>query len=424
MEDLSNKVTGGTLSAAEWNQVPSELQSVIVKSGGEVLTNGSFDQLGRSIALLGQASDFFTETSGSDTDYVCSAIGTRHTFAAPVGAEHDGMLIRFRPGTTNIIAANTLNVASSGVKPLVREDLSALGAGDITPNRDALIRYDFGNDSYLLLEAGLSSEALPVPPRGYIDGFITTNDVTFPLARVNFASGICRDGTDAVTFRHAVSMTKRIDANWAEGTDNGGFPASLTLSADTWYHMFAIHKTSDGTIDFGFDTSPTAANLLSGGSTPVVAGYNEFRRIGAVKTRQGAAEINQYTQHGDVFSWKALSNEYQDASDTSPGTAQVTYTLNSVPDGIAVLADVNICFFSSSTQTEYAVWGGGDVTLADPGSGYNDGRAHGDDRSIFASAYILTNTSAQINTRQDNGGSGQTNYIQIHGWKDPRGKDA
>ena len=49
MQDLNDKVTGGTLTAAEWNEVPSELQNVI-EGLGITLSGADLNQLGKAIS--------------------------------------------------------------------------------------------------------------------------------------------------------------------------------------------------------------------------------------------------------------------------------------------------------------------------------------------------------------------------------------
>ena len=92
---------------------------------------------------------------------------------------------------------------------------------------------------------------------------------------IQITPGFARDSADATNLKRATTLIKQIDANWAEGTNAGGFPSGLTLSNSTWYHFFVIHKTADGTVDAGFDTSTTASNLLADAT-----GYSAYRRVG------------------------------------------------------------------------------------------------------------------------------------------------
>jgi hypothetical protein len=155
-------------------------------------------------------------------------------------------------------------------------------------------------------------------------------------------------------------LTKRIDAAWSEGTDAGGFPSGLTLETavvpransttyslgdkiDTgngsywwecttagtsgssqpagyangnttvtdgtavfdavtkdYYRVFLIKDVSIGAVDAGFDTSATAANLLSDATS-----FTKYRQIGWVLS-DGAGGIVPFIYQGDnVYVWDA-----------------------------------------------------------------------------------------------------------------------
>lgn len=85
------------------------------------------------------------------------------------------------------------------------------------------------------------------------------------------AVGEATDSANASILKLLTGITKQIDAIWAVGDDAGGL-FSGTVAADTVYHFFLIQKDSDGTIDAGFDTSVTAANIPTG--------YTAYSNIG------------------------------------------------------------------------------------------------------------------------------------------------
>jgi len=122
----------------------------------------------------------------------------------------------------------------------------------------------------LALTAAIENQGLPL---NYIAGLIPSND-TDTDHDINITAGKARDAVDSFSINLASEITKQIDVDWVAGDDAGGFPSGLTLSADTWYHVFVIAKT-DGTTDAGFDTSLTATNLLSDAT-----GYTKYRRVG------------------------------------------------------------------------------------------------------------------------------------------------
>jgi hypothetical protein len=141
VEDLNDKITGHTLTAAEWNQLPSEIQNVI-EAYGQVLSNADLNQLGKSIAGYSATGDWYTGSGAADV-YIATKIAG---FQAPPDY-FTGMSVRFRPSADNTGAA-TVNVNTLGVKNIKREDGSALNADDMISTRDAWMRYN-GTDFLL-----------------------------------------------------------------------------------------------------------------------------------------------------------------------------------------------------------------------------------------------------------------------------------
>lgn len=154
METLNNKITGSNLTAAEWNQVPSELQNVITDTG-QTLTNADLNQLGKGIAQYASNGDFYTD-SGAANAYVLTQIGTKQAPTSYV----DGLVIRFLPGNTNT-SASTVNVASLGVKTIVNFNGIALVGDEIVSGDPVRAFFDLGNDRFqLLLEIGANNYSL------------------------------------------------------------------------------------------------------------------------------------------------------------------------------------------------------------------------------------------------------------------------
>ena len=412
MDDLNDKVTGGTLSAAEWNQLPSEAQSVI-EALGLVLSGADLNQLGKAIAGYAGAATWYADSGIADA-YVLSAVGGKQGTSS-LDVNHDGLLIRFVPGNDST-GASTINVNNLGVKDIKREDGGPLLAADLSTGRDAWIRWSFSADDFILQTFNIPGTT--DVPRGFIDGFVlsnaadTANDITF-------GTGIARSFADTETMLGSSATTKQIDVDWVAGTNQGGFPSGLTLTDDTWYHAFVIKDTSTGTVDFGFDSSLTATNLLADASA-----YSEYRRVGAiyynVSTKSG---IRQFIQIADRFNWIEGDNDIDLAN---PGTGEVSHTLVSIPLGVKVLVVGTYTFsrFDNATATQYKVGPGGE-TLASPGVANNNCRTEGNiSASATCSPIELSNTSQQVKTRCTSSNANMLVDIHVAGWIDPRGKDA
>ena len=152
MLDLNDKVTGGSLSASEWNQVPSEIQNVI-EDTGQVLSGGDLSQLGKGIANYSANGYFYTDSGAADA-HVLSVIGIKQ---APT-AYADGFTAVFRAGNDNT-GATTVNVETLGVKNIFY-DGAALVGGEIVSGDLISIVYDNANGRFDLASK-LQLENLP-----------------------------------------------------------------------------------------------------------------------------------------------------------------------------------------------------------------------------------------------------------------------
>lgn len=166
---------------------------------------------------------------------------------------------------------------------------------------------------------------------GFINGLQLANSSGDAVNDIDVGIGVCAPDNAAVVTQMKLTtlITKRIDANWVVGTNQGGFPSAISLTNDTWYHVFLIKRTDTGVVDAGFDTSLTAVNLLA-----LATNYNAYRRIGSV--RRATALNRLFFQIGNDFLWDV---PIQEVSANAP-TTRTLLTLT-VPTGVKVKA--NIC---------------------------------------------------------------------------------
>jgi len=239
--------------------------------------------------------------------------------------------------------------------------------------------------------------------------------------RINI--GRCADSTLSKAMNLSVALVKRIDANWQAGTNMGGFPSSLTLAVDTTYHFFLIMHTN-GTIDAGFDSSVTAANLLSD------SGYTYYRRIGSIITAGGGPEIMEFTQLNDTF---LLSAGLADTSISFYMTDETKTVDLKTPSGIVTKAIISFLPHYQDTGLVSAqilgyfysiVQDGGAPALV---NNFSAGYIHSDGYTIMNSGRleIHTNESSQIGvstyTLTPTGAPKRiTLYINVDGWIDDR----
>lgn len=303
MDDLTGKVDSsgppdGQLAAAEWNQLAQEVVNLL---GYATLTASGADleQVAKAIAHLPAAADFYT--GGGTANAQTLTIIARPGAAGFVV----GLRVRWKPVADNT-GATTINVNSLGVKDLRRPDGTVLQAGDLSTARVAEAYYD-GAGHFRLTPGSLplSTAALPA---GFIAGLTFTPPAADLDHDVTFAPGQCRDTTNAGNLALAAALTKRFDgASIALGTAQTGFPTvSLTRAAATWYRVFIVGHT-DGRVDFGFDTSATAVNLLADLVSIDAAGWTRYRQLGWVRTTDGDATalvpFVQYASDPGVFEW-------------------------------------------------------------------------------------------------------------------------
>lgn len=140
MEDLNDKITGNDLTAAEWNQVPSEIQNVI-EGTGQTLSGADLNQLDKGLAQYAAAGQIYVDSGAADA-YVLSAGNSR--IAIPFYVDRAKFL--FVPSNANT-GASTVNIGGLGVKDLKDENGVALTANRLT-DKEVTIEYILGSDEF------------------------------------------------------------------------------------------------------------------------------------------------------------------------------------------------------------------------------------------------------------------------------------
>jgi hypothetical protein len=334
----------------------------------------------------------------------------------------------FRSNFANTGAA-TLNISSLGAKTLKKMTASGkadLAANDIVSGQPVTVEYD-GTDLILVtpISNGLTAVTGTAPItvtgssaisfdasylRGYLSG-LTLSNGTDATNDIDIAAGVAVDDGNAVIMKLASALTKRLDASWAVGTNQGGLDTGSI--ADTVYHLWLIRRSDTGVVDALFSTSASSPTMP--------ANYDQKRRIGAVERVSSALRL--FTQIGDTF---LLSDPPLPVDATNPGTSAVTRTLTGVPTGVKVEAILNVLltdsnasggvYLSSLDVTDEAgsASAGPLVTLA-----YTNITAP----LAATQARVMTNTSGQIRSRLSASGASTVLRISTLGWVDRRGRD-
>lgn len=263
--------------------------------------------------------------------------------------------------------------------------------------------------------------------RGHIRGLTLSNDAGDLTNDISVATGeVSSRAPTPVLIGLGSSLIKRLDANWAAGT-NQGMRYSGEPIANKTYHIFLGMK-SDGT---GADiyaypgTAGTDADSLAFAATVLAAwqaetgasAYAHVGRIGSI-VREGGAIVPFY-QVGDTFRRKS---PLLISSTTSTVADQLVSA--GVPLGIVCAPIISVDVFINSVSTYQAgagsaLSGASDAKIAFfGGGGASAGRY-----MTLAPPIFFTNTSGQIYLeRTVLGGSVSVADYASRGWIDTRGR--
>ena len=331
--------------------------------------------------------------------------------------------IMVKANSANATTTPTLNVDGTGAKTIVREGGGAVVAGDIQSGHYLDLVYNGTQWELLNPYKSKSVSAGVIDVTNAAADLVAAYSAHDPLHisglvpsqaadadhDITISTGSCRDSSDTENLDLTSAITKQIDAAWAAGNNAGGL-FSGTVAADTTYHLFLIRKDSDGSIDAGFDTSITAANIP--------AGYTSYRRVISIVT-DGSANIIGFTavetDGGGVR--VTLIDPILELSTSAPGTSGVLLTM-SVPAGVQVVSRVFLYLNDSSSAVVYL----SEVSQTDTAPATPHFTAVVSAGATIASTTIdlLTNTSSQIRYRSTVGSGLGGFQIVLHGWTDFR----
>jgi hypothetical protein len=348
--------------------------------------------------IVGDRVQETSTTTGTGTLSLAGAVSKFRTFVAGIG---DGKSVYYSIVHRSSAEWETGigDVSDASPDTLTRDVVLA------SSNANALVDFSAGTKDVF---CSFPADGVP-QGRGFIDGFQMSN-ATDTDHDIQIGVGECKDSANLVMMR-GNQLVKQIDAAWAAGTAAGGMFTG-TVGNGTWYHVHAIRKDSDGSVDYGFDTSITAANKP--------AGYSYYRRIGSVRAN-GSANIFQFFQIGDNFLWKNLDLLTQDVSNgTLPTSSQTSVTLNT-PPGVNVIANLRMSASGSVSVVGSAQYPS--VAYIQPhqtSSPLCDVSDSVHTNYVCNHLYVLTDTSSQVAFA---GQGASTRYdVTTLGWIDFRGK--
>ncbi|MCK5439424.1 MAG: hypothetical protein KAI97_05745 [Gemmatimonadetes bacterium] len=189
-------------------------------------------------------------------------------------------------------------------------------------------------DTVLSSQSGAAVWAENPWPPYHISGFACDGPTATPFV-VNIGLGCARAHTTPGTTDNvkngtldAATTKKLAGSDWVAGAGADGLANGAdAIADDNWYALFLMVKSADGSVDFGFDSSPIATNLKAD-AVVVAAGFNRFRFICWVQCDDAAPDdIRPFFYNPDSGLW-----QYREMIHVASGVADATLTLD-IPEG-------------------------------------------------------------------------------------------
>jgi hypothetical protein len=265
--------------------------------------------------------------------------------------------------------------------------------------------------------AALYQHGVLALPAGQLWGFTLSNNGSDPTNDIDIASGQAIDSTNTRMIERGGTLTKRLDAAWAVGTNQGGLDTGA-IANDT-YHVYAIMRSDTGVSDVLFSVSASAPTMPTN--------YDFRRRIGSIVRASGA--ILTFSQLGDEFRLKAQRLELAETGGSWATGSRTLRTLAGVPAGIQVAPLVGVHSRNGTTGNLHWLITSPDDTDEAPSTsaapGFTIRLSTSTTVDDTSPPPLRTNTSRQIGTRPNAvGGAADELKIMCRGWIDRRGRDA
>lgn len=233
--------------------------------------------------------------------------------------------------------------------------------------------------------------------RSHISGLALSNNGSDAANDIDISAGSCLDGTNADTLLLASALTKRLDATWAVGTNQGGLDTGAE-AISTHYYLWVIKRVDTGVVDVLFSASATAPTMP--------ANYTLKRLIGAIYNDASSAITAFHQRNNGRLRTFMYDTPIVDVDAANPGTSAVTRTLT-VP-ALGVEARVNLgaynaaatfvaVYLSALDQVDLAPQPIGTASISSPGATLINTGASAN--WAFAQAAVYANTSSQIRSR-------------------------
>ena len=120
----------------------------------------------------------------------------------------------------------------------------------------------------------------------------------------------------------------------------GGLASGLTIAANTKYYIFALINESKDSVDYGYDTSATAVNLMADENV-IAAGYIYYRCVGSCTTNASSKiALGTLNLHDTSYIGAAPGNKYDiinigasGSTYTAPDNGYINFRIASTASG-------------------------------------------------------------------------------------------
>lgn len=349
--------------------------------------DGQFTALG----LTGGAADAYTASpSPAITGYVATM-----EYSAKIHA-------------TNLTTTPTLLISAISGGTIKKLDASkaeiAVEASDMLANGWYKFKRNVANDAWILL----NPEIAKLPKQITIANNVSdaNNDIDFSAGNFQFD-----DGTGIASLS---ALTKRLDATWAAGTNQGGLDTG-TVANNTAYYLFAIYNPTSGISDALFSTSSTNPTMPSG--------YTKKKKIASLMTNGSAQIRNGIWKFNNDGSYEFIYLvQILDVSEARPGATAVLKTMTAPPN-TRVKCSIELSDSSAGGAAPTVLITSPNQTDSTPSASLFTVRliyvsATGENNSQCSYIEINLNSSSQLRYRYTNGDSSCTLIIFNKGWFD------
>lgn len=290
-------------------------------------------------------------------------------------------------------------------RSLVSTDIPSLDASILTSGLVGTARLASGTaDSTTYFRGDQSWQPIATlggTATGHLYKMTCANNGIDPVNDIDFYPGVA-EVNGYIVSTNAIT-TKRLDAAWSAGNNNGGLFAGSKVNS-TWYHCFVLRNTTTGAVDFGFDSNYTGSSKPSGW---------DARIIMSIWVESGGS-IKAFSQYGDRVEWNTPVLDVNKAISASGELVALTVPPILQPQVFFT------CYFTGTNSTYlYFTSPGQTNETADAANGRIHVQSNSIDQSF--SLTLTPDVDRQIRVRSSGASTDNLKLLTL-GFIHPRGK--